>query len=67
MREREKGGRERERETITNMTFCSSGLKEIITPVLAHLIENDFSKMWSFNEFFREINKIINMKVSIQL
>ena len=30
---------------------------------MAHLMENDFSKMWSFDEFFREIIKIVDMKV----
>lgn len=45
--------------------FCS-GLKHLITPVLANVMENDFSKMWSFEKFFREIRDICSMKVLVK-
>ncbi len=36
------------------------GGKQLITPMLAGLMENDNSIMWSFDRFFTEVNRISN-------
>ena len=42
-----------------------SGLKDLITPVLAGLLESDISKMLSFERFFATIENISKMRVSL--
>ena len=39
------------------------GLKQLITPILAGLLETDASKVWDFDRFFREIMRVVDMKV----
>ena len=41
-----------------------SGLKSLITPVLAGLLESDITKMLSFETFFATIETISKMRVS---
>ena len=45
------------------MPACS-GLKNLITPVLAGLLESDIVKMSSFENFFATIENISKMKVN---
>ncbi|XP_053970534.1 serine/threonine-protein kinase TBK1 [Hylaeus volcanicus] len=40
----------------------SVGLKEIVTPLLAGLIEVDPQKIWSFEKFFAEVTDILSRK-----
>ena len=42
-----------------------SGLKNLITPILAGLLENNPDKMMEFDQFFYRISKIAQMKVSL--
>ena len=42
---------------------CCSGLKNLITPVLAGLLESNMSKMLSFERFFATIENISKMRV----
>lgn len=48
-------------------TTCScyhgSGLKLLITPILAGLLENNPDKMMEFDQFFSQISRIDKMKV----
>ena len=41
------------------------GMAELITEVLAGLMENDISKMWEFDQFFMLIERIYRKKVGI--
>ncbi|XP_077987814.1 serine/threonine-protein kinase TBK1-like isoform X2 [Glandiceps talaboti] len=41
----------------------SQGLRDLVTPVLAGLMECDPSKMWTFDKFISETDKILSMKV----
>ncbi|KAL1512791.1 hypothetical protein ABEB36_002321 [Hypothenemus hampei] len=41
----------------------SVGLKKIITPLLAGLLEADHIKIWSFDRFFKEVEAILARKV----
>lgn len=50
-------------ETLPNDTIISDGLKNLITPVLAGLLESDIVKMSSFENFFATIENISKMKV----
>lgn len=43
--------------------LLSDNLKEVITPLLAGLMEFQLSKTWSFNEFFTEVETILSRKV----
>ncbi len=43
--------------------YIRSGLKNVITPVLAGLLENDFEKMWAFKRFFEYIEHINRLRV----
>ena len=47
--------------------FFSSGLKLLVTPVLAGLLENNPAKVWDFTRFYREVKRITQMKVNIFL
>ena len=42
---------------------CGSGLKLLITPILAGLLENNPDMMMEFDMFFSTISKIAQMKV----
>lgn len=41
----------------------SYGLKKIITPLLAGLLEADPRKIWSFDQFFNEVDVVLSRKV----
>ena len=47
--------------------FFPSGLKLLVTPVLAGLLENNPAKVWDFTRFYREVKRITQMKVNIFL
>jgi TANK-binding kinase 1 len=49
--------------TLPNDTIISDGLKDLITPVLAGLLESNISKMLSFERFFATIENISKMRV----
>ena len=49
---------------LAPLFFCS-GLKSLITPVLAGLLESDIAKMSSFEHFFATIEHISKMKVNV--
>lgn len=40
----------------------SAGLKKIITPLLAGLLEADHKKIWSFDIFFNEVDAVLSRK-----
>ena len=46
-------------------THTHRGLRALIEPVLARLMENDFQKMMDFDEFFDSIRNIVRLKVKI--
>lgn len=39
------------------------GLKDLITPLIAGLLEVNTGKAWKFDRFFREVKRITEMKV----
>lgn len=41
----------------------SFGLKKIITPLLAGLLEADHVKIWSFDKFFNEVEVVLSRKI----
>lgn len=41
----------------------SAGLKQLVTPLLAGLLEENQQRMWSFDRFFKEVTLILNKKV----
>lgn len=41
----------------------SAGLKKIVTPLLAGLLEADTKKIWSFDNFFAEVTSCLSRKV----
>lgn len=41
----------------------STGLKFLVTPLLAGLLEESQKRMWSFERFFNEVTNILNKKV----
>lgn len=41
----------------------STGLKQLVTPLLAGLLEENQKRMWSFDIFFNEVTNILNKKV----
>lgn len=41
----------------------SIGLKFLVTPLLAGLLEENQQRMWSFDRFFREVTNILNKRV----
>ncbi|XP_072026178.1 inhibitor of nuclear factor kappa-B kinase subunit epsilon-like [Amphiura filiformis] len=47
---------------LTKYCHLSEGLRQLITPILAGLLESDPSKMWSFKTFFDTTQRIFAMK-----
>ena len=45
------------------VTPLHSGMKLLITPLLSGLLENDFTRMTEFDDFFKEIEKVNRKKV----
>lgn len=41
----------------------STGLKQLVTPLLSGLLEENQKRMWSFERFFNEVTNILNKKV----
>lgn len=41
----------------------STGLKQLVTPLLSGLLEENEKRMWSFDRFFNEVTNILNKKV----
>lgn len=41
----------------------SAGLKSLVTPLLAGLLEENQQRMWSFDRFFKEVTNILNKRV----
>lgn len=58
---KEHGPIEWKRELPTNC-HLSNGLKKIITPLIAGLLESDSKKIWSFDRFFNEVNAVLIRK-----
>jgi len=50
---------------FSELTTCIiwRGLKLLVTPILAGLLENNVDKMMEFNDFFGRIDRISKMKV----
>ncbi|XP_066262708.1 inhibitor of nuclear factor kappa-B kinase subunit epsilon-like [Euwallacea similis] len=48
---------------LPNDCLLSTGLKKIITPLLAGLLESDNNKIWSFERFFHQVETILSKKV----
>ncbi|KAG5881593.1 hypothetical protein JTB14_031067 [Gonioctena quinquepunctata] len=59
---KENGPIEWKRELPVNCQL-SYGLKKIITPLLAGLLEADHRKIWSFERFFKEVEVVLSRKV----
>ncbi|XP_023014530.2 serine/threonine-protein kinase TBK1 [Leptinotarsa decemlineata] len=59
---KENGPIEWKRELPMNCQL-SFGLKKIITPLLAGLLEADHRKIWSFERFFKEVEVVLSRKV----
>ncbi|KAL3288373.1 hypothetical protein HHI36_002821 [Cryptolaemus montrouzieri] len=57
----ENGAIEWQRE-LPNSCHLSAGLKKIVTPLLAGLLELDQSKIWSFDRFFKEVTNALSRK-----
>lgn len=45
---------------LTEFCFCR-GLKCLVVPMLANMLESDKRRRWSFEQFFREVFKIQDM------
>lgn len=43
------------RKELPDNCQLSYGLKKVITPLLAGLLEADHRKIWSFDKFFKEV------------
>eukprot|EP00058_Branchiostoma_floridae_P022237 XP_002607727.1 hypothetical protein BRAFLDRAFT_123253 [Branchiostoma floridae] len=43
--------------------LLSRGFKDLLTPLLAGILECDSMKMWTFEMFFEEVTKILNMDI----
>ncbi|KAJ8925687.1 hypothetical protein NQ315_009534 [Exocentrus adspersus] len=56
---KENGPIEWKRELPSNCQL-SEGLKKIITPLLAGLLEADHRKIWSFERFFKEVDVVLS-------
>lgn len=41
----------------------STGLKYLVTPLLAGLLEENQVRMWSFDRFFKEVTNILNKRI----
>lgn len=47
-----------------NLSLIScSGLRKLVTPLLAGLLEVDPQRMWNFERFFQEVTMILSRKV----
>ncbi|KAK9877535.1 hypothetical protein WA026_018643 [Henosepilachna vigintioctopunctata] len=57
----ENGVIEWQRELPSNCQL-STGLKKIVTPLLAGLLELDPTKIWSFDRFFKEVTNSLSRK-----
>lgn len=49
--------------TLPSHCQLSQGLKHLVTPLLAGLLEESQLRMWSFDRFFKEVTNILNKKV----
>lgn len=58
---KENGPIEWKRELPVNCQL-SYGLKKIITPLLAGLLEADHRKIWSFDRFFKEVEVVLSRR-----
>lgn len=58
---KENGPIEWKRELPVNCQL-SAGLKKIINPLLAGLLEADHKKIWSFDTFFKEVDAVLSRK-----
>lgn len=58
---KENGSIEWKRELPDNCQL-SYGLKKIITPLLAGLLEADHRKIWSFERFFKEVDVVLSRR-----
>lgn len=58
---KENGPIEWKRE-LPNNCQLSFGLKKIITPLLAGLLEADHRKIWTFERFFKEVEVVLSRK-----
>ncbi|XP_066139090.1 serine/threonine-protein kinase TBK1 [Euwallacea fornicatus] len=58
---KESGPIEYKRELPVNCQL-SVGLKKVITPLLAGLLEADPKKIWSFDQFFKEVEAVLCRK-----
>lgn len=58
---KENGSIEWKRE-LPNNCQLSYGLKKIITPLLAGLLEADHRKIWTFERFFKEVEVVLSRK-----
>ncbi|RZC37547.1 Pkinase domain containing protein [Asbolus verrucosus] len=50
------------RKTLPESCQLSPGLKKIITPLLAGLLEADSKKIWTFDRFFAEVTDMLSRK-----
>lgn len=48
---------------LPNNCQLSAGLKKIVTPLLAGLLEADQKRIWSFDTFFNQVTNILSRKV----
>ncbi|KAK4886000.1 hypothetical protein RN001_002271 [Aquatica leii] len=48
---------------LPNSCQLKTGLKKIVTPLLAGLLEADPSRIWSFDKFFNEVTNLLTRKV----
>ncbi|KAK2717045.1 serine/threonine-protein kinase TBK1-like isoform X2 [Artemia franciscana] len=44
---------------LPDTCLLSTGLKKVVTPLFAGLMEVDASKMWNFDKFFEEVSSIL--------
>lgn len=51
------------RKTLPESCQLSPGLKKIITPLLAGLLEADTKKIWTFERFFSEVTDMLSRKI----
>nr|CAG4647695.1 EOG090X01SN [Moina brachiata] len=47
---------------LPDTCLLSTGLKKIVTPLFAGLMEVDQHRMWNFDRFFQEVTAILNRK-----
>lgn len=51
------------RRTLPDNCQLSPGLKKIVTPLLAGLLEADSKKIWTFERFFTEVTNMLSRKI----